>query len=60
MYVYIFTGGKRLRVGPTHRFKDQLKTSLKQASIDSETWETAKRPSWRRTILGGGQVQPST
>lgn len=41
---------------PKHRFRDQLKTSLAQANIDNEAWETVvtNRPSWVRPSEVGG------
>lgn len=43
-----------LRRGPKRRFNDQLKTTLTQTNIDSETWENvaANQPPWRTDIQG--------
>ncbi len=47
--------GKRTRGGQSKRYKDTLKSILKQCSISHDTWEhqARNRPTWRREILSG-------
>ncbi|VDL96779.1 unnamed protein product [Schistocephalus solidus] len=44
--------GSRRQGGQVRRYKDTLKTSLKQLQINPATWEdlTRNRPAWRRTV----------
>ena len=47
--------GKRLPGGQKKRFKDNLKSSLKSFSIDTDTWENTAtdRSAWRSTVKKG-------
>ena len=49
--------GKRRVGGQRKRFKDSLKVSLKDFSIDTESWESlaSNRPAWRSLISVGAQ-----
>ena len=57
--------GKRSSGGQKKRFKDHLKNSLKQCSIDPSSWETTAldRSAWHTqitaaSILAPGRLQP--
>ena len=47
--------GKRPHGGPKRRYKDQLKTSLRQTGLSPETWETSAqdRGAWRQLVKKG-------
>ena len=55
MFYGELTEGKRARHKPKLRFKDCLKTSLKQANIGIDNWEDSAedRASWRKLIYDG-------
>ena len=52
------TGGKRKAGGQKKRFKDSLRISLKDFSIDIKSWEAlaADRPSWRCAVTKGART----
>ncbi|VDL93260.1 unnamed protein product [Schistocephalus solidus] len=50
--------GSRRQEGKVRRYKDTLKTSLKQLQINSATWEeiVQNRPAWRRRVKTGAAI----
>ncbi|VDL91098.1 unnamed protein product [Schistocephalus solidus] len=50
--------GSRRQGGQVRRYKDTLKTSLKQLQINTESWEdlARKRSAWRRTVKAGAAI----
>ncbi|VDL88732.1 unnamed protein product [Schistocephalus solidus] len=50
--------GSRRQGGQKRRYKDTLKTSLKQLQINSATWEdlAQDRPAWRRSVKTGSAI----
>ncbi|VDM01783.1 unnamed protein product [Schistocephalus solidus] len=50
--------GSRRQGGQVRRYKDTLKTSLKQLQINPESWEdlARNRSAWRRTVKTGAAI----
>ncbi|VDL89443.1 unnamed protein product [Schistocephalus solidus] len=50
--------GSLRQVGQVRRYKDTLRTTLKQLQINPENWEdlARKRPAWRRTVQTGAAI----